>query len=140
MFKDKNNNSRKGWYEYSDKFINVLVALDPCTKENGTIEISKIHNNNFDDLLLNTKNNGTPDLLDSIESKLIFETIELNIGDIIMFSNLCPHRSKKNSSNNSRRNLYYTYTPSILGSFYEKYFDDKNNSKNETAKSLSGEV
>jgi ectoine hydroxylase-related dioxygenase (phytanoyl-CoA dioxygenase family) len=140
IFKDKNNVNRKGWYEYSDTFVNVLVALDPCNKENGTIEISKIHNSNFNDLLLNTKNNGTPDLLGSIESELIFETIELNIGDMVIFSNLCPHRSKKNSSNNSRRTLYYTYTPARLGSFYEKYFEDKKNSKNKTAKSLSGEI
>ena len=99
MFKDEKNLNKKGWYEYSDHFINVLVALDICNKKNGTIEISKIHNDNFNNLLLNTKNNGTPDLLEEIESKLIFETIELNPGDIVIFSNQCPHRSKKNYSN-----------------------------------------
>jgi ectoine hydroxylase-related dioxygenase (phytanoyl-CoA dioxygenase family) len=140
IFVDKNNNKKNGWYEYSDYFINVLLALDPCNKKNGTIEISKIHNDKFENLLLNTKNNGTPDLLDEIENKLIFEPIELNIGDLVIFSNQCPHRSKKNFSNSSRRTLYYTYTPARIGSFYEKYFDDKKNSKNKTSKSLNGEI
>lgn len=140
MFKDEKNLNKKGWYEYSDHFINVLVALDICNKKNGTIEISKIHNDNFNNLLLNTKNNGTPDLLEEIESKLIFETIELNPGDIVVFSNQCPHRSKKNYSNSSRGTLYYTYTLEKFGSFYEKYFEDKKNSKNKTSKSLSGQI
>jgi hypothetical protein len=140
MFKNEKNLNKKGWYEYSDHFINVLVALDICNKNNGTIEISKIHNDNFNNLLLNTKNNGTPDLLEEIESKLIFETIELNPGDIVIFSNQCPHRSKKNYSNYSRGTLYYTYTLEKLGSFYEKYFEDKKNSKNKTSKSLSGQI
>ena len=140
MFKDEKNLNKKGWYEYSDHFINVLVALDICNKKNGTIEISKIHNDNFNNLLLNTKNNGTPDLLGEIESKLIFEIIELNPGDIVIFSNQCPHRSKKNYSNSSRGTLYYTYTFAKFGSFYEKYFEDKKNSKNKTSKSLSGQI
>jgi len=140
IFKDEKNFYKKGWYEYSDHFINVLVALDMCDKKNGTIEISKIHKDNFNNLLKNTKNNGTPDLLDEIEKKLTFEPIVLNAGDIVVFSNQCPHRSKKNYSNSSRGTLYYTYTLAKFGSFYEKYFEDKKNSQNKTSKSLSGEV
>jgi len=140
IFKDEKNFYKKGWYEYSDHFINVLVALDMCDKKNGTIEISKIHKDNFNNLLKNTKNNGTPDLLDEIEKKLTFEPIVLNAGDIVIFSNQCPHRSKKNYSSSSRGTLYYTYTLAKFGSFYEKYFEDKKNSQNKTSKSLSGEV
>lgn len=139
-FKDSNLIKRKGWYEYTDIFVNVLIALDTCTKENGTIEISNIHKNSFENLLLNTKQDGTPDLLEAIEKSLIFETIELAAGDIVIFSNQCPHRSKKNYSNSSRGTLYYTYTLAKLGSFYEKYFEDKKNSKNKTSKSLSGQI
>ena len=36
-------------------FINALVALDECNKKNGTIEIAKIHEGNFSDLLKKTK-------------------------------------------------------------------------------------
>ena len=136
-FKDKKNQKRIGWYEYGIYFVNVLVALDPCNKENGTIEISNIHKGSFDDLILKTKNNGTPELLDKIEKKLTFHSIKMNIGDLVFFSNQCPHRSAKNLSKKSRRTLYYTYTPKKFGSFYQEYFNDKKNSKNNKDKSLS---
>jgi|TARA_B110000027_G_C16094041_1_gene289857 ectoine hydroxylase-related dioxygenase (phytanoyl-CoA dioxygenase family) len=129
-FIDPDNKKRKGWYEYGEFFINVLVALDPCNKKNGTLEISKYHKGNFEDLLKNTKNDGTPALSKDIESKLFFDSIMLNIGDIVVFSNTCPHRSKKNNSEVNRRVLYYTYSLSKNGSKYNKYFEDKEKSKN----------
>ena len=54
----------------------------------------------------------------------------LNIGDIVIFSNTCPHRSKKNNSEKNRRVLYYTYSLFKNGSKYNKYFEDKEKSKN----------
>jgi 2-aminoethylphosphonate dioxygenase len=137
MFKDENGAERKGWYEYADNFVNVLVALDPCNKENGTIEIAEVHNGSFENLLLNTKQNGTPEISNEIKAKINFYTIELNAGDIVIFNNLCPHKSEKNNSKQSRGTLYYTYTQEKHGSFYEKYFIDKKNSKNNKNKSLS---
>ena len=60
----------------------------------------------------------------------LFESINLNVGDILIFDNRCPHRSNKNKSNNMRRILYYTYSLSSAGSQYKKYFSDKESSKN----------
>jgi len=114
--------------------------MDPCSEKNATLEMSQIHNLPFEKLILNTKNDGTPDLLESVEKKLNFQILNLNIGDIAIFSNLTPHRSKKNNSSISRRILYYTYTPEKFGNNYEKYYLDKKNSKNKTSKSLSGEI
>ena len=139
IFKNENNEDKKGWYEYGDFFVNVLIALDPCNTENGTIEISNAQNESFDKLLSNTKKNGTPDLLLEVEKKLEFKVIDLDVGDVVIFSNTCPHRSKKNKSNFDRKTLYYTYTPLKYGSMYEKYFYDKKNSKNKTSKSLSNQ-
>ena len=45
------NKRSKGWYEYSNFFINVLIALDDSNKKNGTIEIAKKHNGDFLKLL-----------------------------------------------------------------------------------------
>ena len=64
----------------------------------------------------------------------------LKIGDIVVFSNTCPHRSDKNHSNTNRRTLYYTYSSGPRGSQYNKYFIDKKNSANKTSKSLEGRV
>ncbi|MDA7468045.1 phytanoyl-CoA dioxygenase family protein [Candidatus Pelagibacter ubique] len=139
-FKDKKKKIKNGWYEYTSEFINVLTALDNCTKKNGTIEVSNAHQNNFEKLLQNTNIDGTPNIKKSILRKLKFKQINLNIGDILIFKNTCPHRSKKNNSKKSRKTLYYTYTLSEYGSYYKKYFNDKKTSLNKNSKSLNGEV
>ena len=139
-FCDPNNEKKRGWYEYADYFVNVAIPMDPCSEKNATLEMSQIHNLPFEKLILNTKNDGTPDLLESVEKKLNFQILNLNVGDIAIFSNLTPHRSKKNNSSISRRILYYTYTPEKFGNNYEKYYFDKKNSKNKTSKSLTGEI
>ena len=139
-FKNKKNKKLNGWYEYSDNFINVLLAINTCNKKNGTIELAKASKGNFYDLLKNTNNDGTPNLKKSYESKLNFKFINLKVGDILIFSNKCPHRSKKNRSNKNRKILYYTYTNNASKDLYKKYFLDKVSSTNKKSKSLSGEL
>ena len=131
-FINSNNEKKNGWYEYGDFFINTLVALDNCNKENGALEIAKSHAGNFNQLLENTKKDGTPALSKEVESKTSFNLINLNVGDMIVFSNTCPHRSKKNDSDKNRRIIYYTYSLGKNGSKYKKYFDDKESSKNKS--------
>ena len=129
-FKDDKDNIRNGWYEYGDFFVNALIALDECNKKNGTIELANAHNGNFNDLLENTKKDGTPALTEEIEIKNNFNLINLNVGDVVFFSNTCPHRSKKNNSDVNRRIMYYTYSLTKYGSKYIEYFEDKQKSKN----------
>ena len=136
-FKDKKNKIQNGWYIYGKDFVNVLVALDKCTKKNGTIQISNSHNGDFDQLYKNTKMNGTPELNQKILKFCKFKIINLNIGDIVIFKNTCPHKSETNKTVKSRRNLYYTYLNKSYGNKYNKYFQDKNTSKNKSSKSLS---
>ena len=135
-FMDSDNNKKNGWYEYGDIFINVLIALDVCNEENGSIELSNSHKGNFNELLKNTKTDNPPALNKAIEDKTVFNLINLDVGDMVVFSNTCPHRSKKNKSNSDRRTLYYTYTQSKNGSKYNQYFFDKEKSKN-TSKAFS---
>ena len=134
-FINDKNEKKNGWYEYGNYFINALVALDNCNEQNGTIELSKFHEGGFEDLLKKTKNNGTPALNKETEDQSFFNYINLNVGDMVVFSNKCPHRSKKNNTNQNRRILYYTYTLSKNGSKYDQYFHDKEKSKN-TSKAL----
>ena len=129
-FMDENNNKRNGWYEYGDYFINVLIALDECNLKNGAIEIAKADKGDFNELLKKTKNNGTPAITEEFESDITFNLIELNVGDIVIFLNTCPHRSKKNTTDKNRRILYYTYSLSKNGYKYQEYFEDKKKSKN----------
>ena len=136
QFVNSNNEKKNGWYEYGDFFINALVAIDDCNEKNGALELAKSHEGNFNELFLNTKKDGTPALSKEVEQKTLFNLVDLNMGDMVIFSNTCPHRSKKNDSQNIRRIIYYTYTPSKYGSKYNQYFTDKDNSKNKS-KALS---
>lgn len=126
----KNKKKMRGWYEYSDIFINCLVALDVCNKKNGPLELAAEDKLSFDQLIKKTKKDGTQRLLDSVVKKKKFKQILLNRGDIVLFSNRCAHRSKKNLTNKMRRVLYYTYNPVKFGNNYLKYFRDKKQSKN----------
>tara|TARA_B100001027_G_scaffold215847_1_gene190699 strand:- start:318 stop:1061 length:744 start_codon:yes stop_codon:yes gene_type:complete len=137
---NNNNKIKNGWYEYGNNFINVLIALDNSYKKNGTIQIAKAHRGSFNKLLTNTKKDFTPNLKPSVEKKLKFKIIDLNAGDIVIFKNTCPHRSRKNKSKLDRKTLYYTYLPTKYGFKYKQYFKDKSDSKNSTSKSLSGDI
>ena len=133
----KNKKKMRGWYEYSNIFINCLVALDNCNKKNGALELAKEDKFSFDQLIKKTKKDGTQILLDTITKKKKFKKIILSKGDIVFFSNRCAHRSKKNLTKKMRRVLYYTYNPIKFGKNYLKYFKDKEQSKS-AHKSISG--
>jgi len=139
-FIDSKNKEKNGWYEYGNYFVNCLLAIDKCSEENGTIELSNSHNENFENLLKNTKCDGTPNLLEKIEKNIFFKKINLDPGDVVIFKNTCPHRSDKNKSKLDRRILYFTYLSKEYGNQYEKYFKDKINTKNNSSKSLSGNI
>jgi len=136
---DKDHNEKQGWYEYTDFFVNVLIAIDHSNQSNGTIEIANVDNLNFDNLIANTRKNGTPQLNSAYEAEKEFIPIDLRPGDMVIFSHKCPHRSKKNLSSKDRRILYYTYNLKSDGDFYEKYFSDKKTSNPgiEISKALS---
>lgn len=129
-FVNQNNEKKKGWYEYTNFFINVLIALDECNKLNGSIELSPQHRGNFEELIKKTKQDGTPALNLKTLKKTKFNLVNLKQGDMVFFSNKCPHQSKKNNTKESRRILYYTYTKLKYKSKYLKYYKDKMKSKN----------
>ena len=60
--------------------------------------------------------------------KLNFKKVDLNPGDLLLFSHLCPHKSDKNNSENNRRILYYTYAEGNNPNIYTDYFKDKDES------------
>jgi 2-aminoethylphosphonate dioxygenase len=130
---------RKGWYEYADKFVSVLIALDDFTVENGALEVARIHEGSFETLLQNTKQDGSPDLIDDVISKCEFSPVIISRGGVVIFSNLCPHRSSANKSASPRGSVYFTYNEEKYGDNYERYFMDKKKSKN-SFKALTGEI
>lgn len=130
IFIDPQKKIKRGWYEYGDNFINILLAIDNCNEENGSIELAKSENEPFTNLIKKLKNKKTGELSVVSERKYSFKKMNLSAGDIIIFKNTCPHRSSINKSNKPRRILYYTYLDEKFGNQYEKYFLDKKISKN----------
>ena len=66
-------------------FVNALVAIDDCNKENGALELANSHSGGFDQLLENTKKDGTPAITKEIEDKTKFNVINLSVGDMVIF-------------------------------------------------------
>lgn len=127
-FQKKNGVKYPGWYKYSNFFVNVLIAIDECNDKNGTLQVANADFINFEEALKNTMNDGTPFLRKDYADKLKFKSVELMPGDIFVFSNMCPHKSDRNVSNQDRRTLYYTYAESKNPNIYFDYFKDKNES------------
>ncbi|RLA43412.1 MAG: hypothetical protein DRR06_12170 [Gammaproteobacteria bacterium] len=48
--------------------------------------------------------------------------VEMNPGDMVLFSSLCPHRSAPNRSTMCRRLLFFTYNAQSSGDFYAEYY------------------
>ena len=119
QFKKINGEIKNGWYEYASDFTNVLICLDEFTLENGTLEISKFHQGDFETLLKNTKQKGSPDLRDDLVAQLDFYPILAKSGSVVIFKHSCPHRSSANYSSSERGSLYLTYNNSECGNFYK---------------------
>ena len=130
---------------YSNDFINLVIPLEKCTKKNGSLEISSKANikklgNSFDEITKKMKP-YTPEIKKKYLKYFDWETIEMNVGDILLFNWKCAHKSKKNSSNTSRMIFYATYyqlNKKNKKNILSKYYLDKKNSINPiTKKSLS---
>lgn len=130
---------KNGWYEYADEFINVLIALDDFTIENGALFVAEKHRGSFSELIQNTKLDGTPDLTDDVIKKCDFFPALVRRGGLVLFVNTCPHKSEPNLSKSSRGSLYWTYNRESVGNVYDVYFADKRLSTNKL-KSLSGDL
>lgn len=128
-----------GWYKYADLFVNVLLPLDPFTTDNGCLQISPIHKLSFDDLILNTFQDGTPNLIPDVEKDLDFVDLIVSPSDVIIFDSRCPHRSQPNHSSYPRSSLYLTFNPLSSGDHYDQYFIDKNSSSS-PYKALTGKL
>ena len=142
-WKNKAGKKKRGWKEYSNKFINLVIPLDDCTKSNGCLKLykkdvtKKIIGVGWEKITNKLSNCGP--FLDkniSIEEKPFFA--EMNIGDVLLFDWKCIHGSDNNMSDDDRAILYITYNSSKDGDLMSRYFKDKNESKSDQySKSLA---
>lgn len=138
----KEGNKKKGWKEYSDDFLNLVIPLDECSRSNGCLKIypkTETHKKlgkNWESIT-NSLLDGGPYLKNKFTSKIRPFYVIMQPGDILFFNWMCIHGSDYNNSVKDRPILYITYNKIEDGNFMEKYFHDKKHSLSlESEKSL----
>jgi len=97
------------WDDFASYFMNIFIAVDECTIENGCLEIA----DGFTKKELITEYDTPID--NELEKNMKFTPCLTSPGDIIFFDCFIPHRSKANLSNYQRRNIYLTYNKKSEG-------------------------
>jgi len=109
-----------GWWRYDQTYhLNVLVAIDEATRENGCLELVKGQHNKG---LLGPEYKEIPEeLVASFE----WHAYPCKPGDVVFFDSFVPHRSDPNPTKTSRRALYITYSKKTEGDYRARYYADK---------------
>jgi 2-aminoethylphosphonate dioxygenase len=100
--------------------ITMMLSIDATSTANGCLEISPGGGHGG---LLPVNDDLT--LTAAEQSRLRWEPIETEPGDIVLFDSLLPHRSAANNTASSRRVLYATYNRLRDGDVRSAYFDEK---------------
>lgn len=108
-----------GWDTYSALHITALLTIDPCTVENGCLEIAPGFNRQG---LIGEKWKPLR------EDALDYIAVPTRPGDAIFFDSYAPHRSGPNMTHDPRRVLYVTYNKLSEGDHRRQYYADKRRS------------
>lgn len=108
-----------GWDTYAKIHITALVTIDPCTRENGCLEVAPGYHNKG---LIGDKWKPLP------EDELEYVSLPTDPGDVVFFDSFIPHRSCPNHTNFPRRVLYVTYNKLSDGDHRRQYYIDKRKS------------
>lgn len=108
------------WLKYSNNFITFLVSLVDTDKKNGNL-IFDISGNNKSKIL-----GKMFKVLKISELKSpFFVNLPLKAGDAVFFNGYIPHKSTKNNTNKSRKQMYLTYCVPKFKNTRKKYFQEK---------------
>lgn len=140
LFKDKMILKRPGTHGYgvhqdytnwqevpppAELLISVLVSVDDSSRENGALELFPgMHQNHYRERevpsdIFNPKAGLVPD---EVMAGRPSELIDLKAGDLVFFHSLTPHQSGVNTSNQTRRAIYFSYAPARFGDVYSTYY------------------
>ncbi|MBI1733044.1 MAG: phytanoyl-CoA dioxygenase family protein [Gammaproteobacteria bacterium] len=108
-----------GWDAYAPIHVTALVTIDPCTPENGCLEMAVYEHRKQ---LIGEK--WKP--LD--EDALPYRALPTEPGDAVFFDSFIPHRSGPNMTSSPRRVLYVTYNARSGGDHRRDYYNDKRRS------------
>ncbi len=100
--------------------VTLLASVDRATRENGCLEIVRAA----------TTREALPQAEDGalrtdVVEHLVFEPVETEPGDLVLFDSYVPHRSGPNRSQAPRRALYVTWNRASEGDRRDDYFARK---------------
>ncbi|KAF3073691.1 Uncharacterized protein CFAM422_004402 [Trichoderma lentiforme] len=100
------------------KHLTILLAVDKSTLNNGGLEVVDASHNM--DIPLNVEDHCIADeWVDSHEWK----PVELEPGQLLIFTSYLAHRSGPNHSNENRKALYATYNRASEGDLHQDYYE-----------------
>lgn len=111
-----------GWDRYGSLHITAMVAIDPCTEDNGCLEFAPAAH---DRGLIGSQ---WKPLSDTELSDEAYRKLPMAPGDAVFFDSYAPHRSAPNHTDRPRRILYFTYGRASDGDQRERYYADKRDS------------
>ena len=119
---DPHQDAQADWGRYSAFHITAMVSVDPCTLENGCLEVVAGHHDRglIGDLW--------KPLSDEQMRGMDFIAVPTAPGDAIFFDSFAPHRSARNATALPRRVLYITYNRASEGDWRVQYYADKRKS------------
>ena len=113
-------------YPDIERSISVAIAIDESSELSGCLELAK---GRHKEGVIGINHEGIIDdnIVENVEGKdrLIYEQIEANPGDLILFDGYIPHRSGVNVTDKARRVIYATYNPMSEGDLRGQYYERK---------------
>ena len=108
------------WQGFPHSLLTVSVALDASTKENGCTELWTGHGQGF------LHEPGSLDKTQIDPERLASEAhvyVELEPGDMAIFTCFTPHAAASNTSDSARRMLFLSYNDSRDGEHYTAHYE-----------------
>lgn len=131
---EPHQDAQADWGKYSSFHLTAMVSVDPCTLENGCLEMVSGHHDRG--LIGDLWKPLTAEQMGGMD----FIAIPTAPGDAIFFDSFAPHRSAPNLTDTPRRVLYITYNRRSEGDWRVKYYADKRRSFPPDCERLPGQV
>lgn len=109
-----------------EAMLSVLVALDASNCDNGAIELFPgMHHEYYLERipprrLLDPAFGLVPESILAGRKPVM---LELQAGDLLVFSSLAPHQSGPNRTDDFRRHVYFTYSAACYGDLYAEHYE-----------------
>jgi ectoine hydroxylase-related dioxygenase (phytanoyl-CoA dioxygenase family) len=112
-----------GWNRYTDFFVTMAIAVDPCRADNAAL--SFMTSGNYRRELMCEEWQPLSEADPPYEPAADYTLMEADPGDVLLFDSYVPHGSPANTGNRGRRMVFLTFNRASAGDFRARYYADK---------------